>query len=142
MKRRKFLIWACLGTGGVLIPGSIYLTSGSVKKYAALMIERQLYYLKLEPGSVARYVNDYFKDNNTTRDRLKWKSMYYLHTSWEMSGQVLELVKYYLLSTDFFINKMDESKTVRYLGLYNPYKSPVPNPFSYIIYPPNEIKEA
>jgi hypothetical protein len=142
MKRRKFLLWTGIGVGAIILPSSLYVVSGSIKKYAVLLIERQLDYLKLEPGSVAKYVDDYFKDDNQTAARLKWKTIYYLHIHWERSDQLKELIKYYLLSSDFFINKMDESKTVRYLGLYSPYKSPLPNPFSYILYPPDTIKNA
>lgn len=126
--------------GGVAIPASVLFVSNSVKKYAVLFIERQLDYLNLEPGSVVSYVNDYFTESNNILERVKWKAMYYLHVSWENSDQIMELIKYYLLSSNFFINKMDESKTVKYLGLYSPYKSPVPNPFAYTLYPPKEIK--
>jgi hypothetical protein len=136
-------MWAGVATGSVLIPGTVYFTVGSVKRYAALLIERQLGYLKLEPGSINKYVNDYFKDDtNKASERIKWKTFYYMDMNWEKSDHILELIKYFLLSSDFFINKMDESKTIHYLGLYSPYKSPIPNPFSYILYPPNEIKEA
>jgi hypothetical protein len=142
MRRREFLLVSGAVSGSILVSGTMYLSSGSVKKYTTLLIKRHLNYLKLEPGSVEKYVDDYFKNNNSTLEKLKWKTIYYLHINWEKSSQLLELIKYYLLSTDFFINKMDERKTVHYLGFYSPYKSPVPNPFSYIIYPPDEIKEA
>jgi len=139
MNRRKFIILTGMGTGSVVIPASIFFVSGTVKKYASLLINKQLVYLKLERGSVDKYVNDYFKDNNDIVFKVKWKAMYYLNLNWEDSDQLLELIKYYLLSSDFFINKMDENKIVRYLGLYNPYKSPVPNPFSYTLYPPEQV---
>lgn len=142
MKRRRFLKMTGLTAGGLLIPGALYVTQGSAKKYAVLLIERELDYLKLETGSVARYVDDCFKAAaEKTSERLKWKTFYYLRVSWRKSDQLQELIKYYLLSSDFFINKMDESKPVKYLGLYSPYKSPIPNPFSYILYPPAVIRK-
>jgi len=140
MNRRKFLLLTGVATGAVVIPSSIYFVTGDLKKYAVLLIERQLDYLKLEPGSVSKYVNDYFQNSNDAVARLKFKSMYYLHISWEKSNVLKELIKYYLLSTDFFINKMDENREVKYIGLYSPYKSPVPNPFAYTLYPPSTIK--
>jgi len=140
MNRRKFLLLAGVSTGALVIPASVYFVSGSVKKYAALLIEKELFYLKLEAGSVDKYVNDYFGNTNNAMTRMRWKSMYYLNVTWEKSDQLMELIKYYLLSSDFFINKMDEHKTVHYLGLYSPYKSPVPNPFAYTLYPPDLVK--
>ena len=142
MKRRKFLLLSGLAAGSVVFPASLYLLSPGVKQYAQLLIERELNYLKLEPGSVSRYVEDYFNaTGNNLVSRLKWKTMYYLNFNWEKSDQILELIKYYLLSSDFFINKTDERKTVHYLGLYSPYKSPVPNPFSFALYPADQVGE-
>lgn len=40
----------------------------------------------------------------------------------------------FLGSTDFFRNKMDESRTLTYSGIYNPYKSPCSVPFSSMFY--------
>ncbi|WP_421943918.1 hypothetical protein [Pedobacter sp.] len=137
MNRKKFLIIAGVSTGSLIVPSGIYFVSGSVKKYAALLIKKQLSYLKLETNSVETYVEDYFQGNNDLMAKLRWKTMYYLGITWENSNTLKDLIKYYLLSTDFFINKMDESKNVKYLGLYSPYKSPVPNPFAYTLYPPN-----
>lgn len=139
MNRRKFLFLSGVATGAVVIPASVYFVSGSVKKYAVLLIEKELDYLKLEPGSVIKYVDDYLQNNNDVISRLKFKTIYYFDINWKKSNHLKELIKYYLLSTDFFINKMDESKLVRYLGQYSPYKSPVPNPFAYTLYPPATI---
>ncbi len=141
MERRKFLLLAGVGTGCLVIPAAVYFMNGSVHQYACLLIEKQLKYLKLEDGSVEKYVNDYFQNANDAILRMKWKTMYYLNTTWEESNTLKDLIKYYLLSTDFFINKMDESKVVNYLGLYNPYKSPIPNPFAYTLYPPSVVKD-
>lgn len=142
MKRRKFLLLTGIATGGVLIPTTLYVVSPGVKEYAVMLLEREFSYLKLEPGSVTRYVDDYFvAGGNDIMGKIRWKTMYYLNIGWEKSDQIFELMKSFLLSSDFFIHKTDESKVVRYLGLYSPYKSPVPNPFSFLLYPPDEIGE-
>lgn len=142
MNRRKFIILAGVGTGMVIIPSSLYFVSPGVKKYAVKLIEKELYYLKLAPGSVTSYVNDYFAaTGNNMVSTLKWKTLYYLGYNWEKSDRISDLIKYFLLSSDFFINHADESKTVHYLGLYNPYKSPVPNPYSFLLYPPEVVGE-
>ncbi len=47
-----------------------------------------------------------------------------------------DIVGRFLLSTDFFINKMNESKDITYIGIiYSPYKTPCSNPFSAAYYP-------
>lgn len=142
MNRRKFLLWTGIGAGGIIIPTSLYFLSPETKEYAIAFIKKELSFLKLEKGSVEKYMTDYFQQTrNDLLLRLKWKTMYYLNTDSSQSNVLFELVKYYLLSTDFFINKIDETLTVRYLGLYSPYTSPFPNPFSFILYPPETIKD-
>ncbi|MEQ7799518.1 hypothetical protein ABDJ41_06860 [Pedobacter sp. ASV1-7] len=142
MKRRSFLLLVGVGTGSIAVPASLYFLSPAINEHAVLLIKRELYYLKLEEGSVEKYVADYFRSaHNNLLAKLKWKAMYYMQIKPDQSAIFFELVKYYLLSTDFFINKADESKVVRYLGLYNPYKSPVPNPFSFTLYPPDTVKD-
>ncbi len=101
-----------------------------------------MFYLKLEPKGFDAFIEDYFKSiSNDTVTTLKWKILYYSKSNWEKSDSIRDLIKYYLLSSDFFINKTDESKIVNYLGLFNSYKSPVPNPYSFVLYPPEEIDE-
>jgi|GEM_PF-986838 len=142
MKRRKFITLAGAAAGIAIVPPSLYFIAPGINEFAVELIEKEFYYLKLAPGSAVRYVDDYFKSSaNNTLSTIKWKTTYYLKLNYEQSDRVRELLKYYLLSTDFFINKMDESKTLNYLGLYSPYHSPLPNPYSFLIYPPAEIKE-
>ncbi|MCA6078775.1 hypothetical protein [Fulvivirga sedimenti] len=45
-----------------------------------------------------------------------------------------EIIADFLLSTDFFLNGMDEQKQINYLGFYNPYSRPCSNPFSNLFY--------
>lgn len=107
-----------------------------------LILKKELSYLKLEPEGLEKYVDDYFKaTGNDVLSSVKWKTLYYLKSDWKKSDRIADLVKYYLLSSDFFIHRTDESKEVHYLGLFNSYKSPVPNPYSYVLYPPSEIRE-
>jgi hypothetical protein len=142
VERRTFITLAGVGAGMCFIPPALYFVAPGVKKYAAMTIERELHYLKLAPGSVTSFVDDYFLAiGNDTVSALKWKVTYYLGLDYKKSDRIRDLIKYYLLSSDFFINKTDESKVVNYLGAYSPYKSPVPNPYSFVIYPPDSIKD-
>ncbi|HEY9049718.1 MAG TPA: hypothetical protein VIN08_27660 [Ohtaekwangia sp.] len=54
--------------------------------------------------------------------KLKYHTKYVQYRSM-ITGQ-------FLLSTDFFLNKMDPSKDVTYIGFFNPYKTGCSNPFS------------
>lgn len=131
-----------MGMGLCIIPASLYIVSSDLKKYVALILERELFYLKLEPVGLSAYIEDYFKAiKNDTVSSLKWKILFYTKSNWKKSDSIRDLIKYYLLSSDFFINKTDESKIVNYLGLFNSYKSPVPNPYSFVLYPPDEIPD-
>jgi hypothetical protein len=138
MERRQFIRLAGVGTGMFVIPPALYFLAPGVKEYAVTLIKKELYYLKLAPGSVEEYVKDYFNvRKNDMVSNLKWKVTYYLQLDYKHSERSKDLIKYYLMSTDFFIHKADENKT----GLYSPYTSPVPNPYSFVIYPPSEIKD-
>lgn len=143
MERRNFIRLVGVGTGMCFIPPSLYFLAPGIKTYAESILKKELSYLKLEPAGVRKYIDDYFQaTGNDTLSVLKWKVLYYLNSSWDKSDRIRDLLKYYLLSSDFFINKTDEKKEVHYLGLFNSYKSPVPNPYSFVLYPASEIGDA
>lgn len=143
MKRRQFIRLAGVGAAMCIIPPALYYVAPGVEEYAVQVVKKQLDYLKLAPGSVEQYVKDYFAvRTNDMVSTMKWKATYYLKLDYGRSERSRDLIKYFLLSTDFFIHKADESKVVNYLGLYSPYKSPIPNPYSFLIYPASDIREA
>jgi len=142
VKRRSFIRLAGIGAGICVIPPSLYLVAPELNQFAIKMLKEELTYLKIAPGSIEKYVADYFAaTGNDLVSKIKWKATYYLKLNYEKSDRVRDLIKYFLLSTDFFINKTDESKVVNYLKLYSPYKSPIPNPYSFLIYPASDIPE-
>ncbi len=119
----------------VAIPG-MGLMAVSYAEAAKRTIQRELSYLKLDEPGIERFVADYSK-NKSSNYQLKVRSLYLMHASSEQSGVVNEMVQDYLLATDFFRNKMDEQRTVQYVGLYDPYKTPCANPFSFLYFPPH-----
>jgi len=139
MNRRNFLKFTGITGVAVIALPSFGFVSTSVKNAAVGIIKQELHYLKLEKEGVEQFVNDHYKThyiNNSLMSQLKIRSFYFLHVKPEHSYLVTDLIESYLLSTDFFINKMDESKPLKYLGLYNPYTKPCFNPFSKLYYPP------
>ena len=136
MERRSFLLLSGVLVGMVAIPPSLYFVSPGIKKYAARLIEKELSYLKLDKAGVSNYIKDYFKNgSNNVMANVKWKVLYYSRSDSNNSNNINDLLRYYLLSTDFFLNQMDVSKPVNYIGIFDPYKSPIANPYSYILLP-------
>ena len=142
MKRRTFIKLTGVASGMILIPPAIYFIAPEIKQYAVKLIEDELHYLTLTTGSASRFVEDYLNaTGNDLLSKVKWKTLYCLGYNWEKSDRIRDLIKYFLLSSDFFINKADERKPVNYLGIYNPYTSPLSNPYSFVLYPASEIPE-
>jgi hypothetical protein len=135
MHRRKFLKIAGVSTTAVVALPAGWYAATSVQEAAAGIITREFGYLKLDPKGVARFVDDYLKDPMSQYTPAKVKMYYATQTGAKQSTLVADLTRKYLLSSDYFINKMDEDKTVQYLGFYNPYRSPCANPFSSLHYP-------
>ncbi len=121
------------GTALVVIPSLSYMAI-SYEKAAKGLILNELDYLKLDEKGVNQFVRDYTKDQSANY-QIKIRSLYLIQAKADQYKVVDDLVKDYLLSTDFFRNKMNESKIVKYQGLYDPYKTPCANPFSFIYYP-------
>ncbi len=98
----------------------------------------ELSYLKLDKPGVEQFVDDYLRGHYITtsmKAKFNLMSCYYLGVNATKSLTITKLVQTYLVSTDFFLNKMDESKTVKYINRNMPYKMPCYNPFSFLYYP-------
>jgi hypothetical protein len=134
MRRRNFLKLAGAGTAAAVALPAVWYKATSLHEAAAGIITHELGFLKLEPKGVARFVDDYLKDPWSRFTAAQVKPYYFLRTGDDKSN-VADMTSKYLLSSDFFMNNMDEQKTVQYLGLYNPYRSPCANPFSSLHYP-------
>jgi len=137
MRRRNFLKIAGLGAIALAIPG-ISMYSASVETTMTKIIKKEFHFLKLDEAGLNKFVADYIKAEGEYQrafTQLKLKGYSLLNKTSEDSQRVRNLTTSYLLSTDFFQNKMDESKVVNYLGLYSPHKTPCANPFSAIYYP-------
>lgn len=137
MFRRKFLKTVGLGVGAVTLP-SLGAYAVPLNDATAGVIRHQFRFLRLDEQGVARFVRDYYQEqkNNSLMIQLKMKLYYLFRVDAEQSQLVRSLTTLYLLSTDFFQNKMDESKLVQYQGIYDLYKTPCGHPFSALRYPP------
>jgi len=131
------------GTAMLAIPSFGYAFT-STEEAAAGIIENELKALGIitTRGDIELFVEDYFTEHKMKENvtfGLKLKSFYFLGVSSAKSYVVSELIKSFLLSTDFFMNKMDVSKPLKYTGIYSPYKKPCSNPFSFFYYPQKAV---
>jgi hypothetical protein len=133
MKRRKFLAVAGIGGLAVAALASFKFITGPFDSVAKSIIKSELDYLQLDEDGLSRFVADYskLKDRNY-KLTMKGYSLFGINAA--RSGKVHQLVSSYLLSSDFFQNGMDEKRTVRYVGLYDPYTRPCSHPFSHAHY--------
>lgn len=78
-------------------------------------IKRQLSYLRLDRRGVRDFLSDYAAAYGASRAETTEDSRLALH---------------FLVSSDFFEHGADESRTIHYVRLYDPYLSPCFNPFA------------
>ena len=101
--------------------------------------------LKVNASDISKFLDEATREQFFVKFSQSKKILIMLHYKFRILGALLPLknkyiqykgqfVGQFLMSTDFFINKMDESKTITYQGFYNPYKQPCSNPFSFIFY--------
>ena len=136
MKRRNFLKLSGIGAAALIAIPGFGIFAGSTQDCAVDLILKEYDYLKIDRKEVERYVNDYIQQNpiyNSTPSKIKLKTHYYLNVKTDRSNRIVDE---FLPATDFFLSKMDESKSIAYIGLYNPHKRPCAcNPFSNLFYP-------
>jgi hypothetical protein len=132
MSRRTFLTVAG-GTGALAALSSFALLAVPFESAAAKLIRKELDFLKLDERGLAQFVSDYAAKAGGEKRLLTHYAVMGLTSS--RSGRVRMLVGTYLMSTDFFIHQMDESRTLQYIGLYLPHNRPCANPFSAIYHP-------
>ena len=129
---------AGLGAAAVALP-SIGAYAVSLNEATAGVILHQFRFLNLDKKGVDQFVQEYYKQEGSSRSaftQLKMKGYYMLNIDSDQSQLVRTITTLYLLSTDFFQNRMDERKLVRFHSIYDPYKTPCANPFSALYYPP------
>jgi hypothetical protein len=130
MKRRQFLTIA--GIGGLIAGLATFgiAFQGAVER----IISNELNFLNLDKEGVRRFVADYTR-SMTSKNKMMLKGYSFMGIGAAKSQKINSLINAYLLSTDFFMNKMDENRTIKYVGLYDPYMRPCVHPFSSAYYP-------
>lgn len=133
MKRRTFF-WSLAGAAGAVAGlGGFVFNKQSFEAVVENKIIKELSFMKLDVEGVRQFVAAYTRDM-TPRGKRSLKTFALMGITTRQSRKINRLMTVYILSTDFFEHGMDESRTVRYVDLYDPRSRPCVNPFSYTHY--------
>jgi hypothetical protein len=142
MKRRQFLLGG-LAVVAIAGLGVIGFGRGAAEAKIVSLLRRRLSFLQLDEAGLKAFAHDYLGvllAKRPTWNRWKYhflsvfsKSITRWNTSTDKrtrSERIVDnMAATYLLSSDFFLNKADQSRVVSYLSLYDPMR-PCGNPFA------------
>jgi hypothetical protein len=138
MKRRTFIKAGIALTGlGVVA----FFMVPSFKETIAKMLSKTTAQLKIKPDFIDRFIQEATQEQFWSKFSRSKKILIAIHTNAGFLQSLLpyrnkyllykgQITGHFLLSTDFFLSKMDSTKPVTYIGFYNPYKQPCFSPFS------------
>jgi hypothetical protein len=141
MERRNFLKIAATGTALV---ATGLLGIRSFKSGIKSMIIEDTQGLKLKEEEIDKFLADaekemFWSSYDTTKKGFitahTWLGSAFLPYKFKYSQYRSQIVGTFLLSTDYFTNRMDAGKAIQYVAFYNPYKRPCASPFSNVYYP-------
>jgi hypothetical protein len=142
MKRRQFLLGG-LAVVAIAGLGVIGFGRGAAQAKIVSLVRRRLSFLQLDEAGLQAFAHDHLGvllAKRPTWNRWKYhflsvfsKSITRWNTSTDKrtrSERVVDnMASTYLLSSDFFLNKADQSQVVHYISLYDPMV-PCGNPFA------------
>jgi hypothetical protein len=144
MKRREFIWVGTIAALGVSVGGYVFFSS--FERLVRKIIFKDTQGLSVSSEEITKFLLDTRKTHTlemfsfSKKELIKWS--YYLdnpliHMPYEAKYNVYrsQIVGLFLLSTDFFQNKMDPKRPIHYVKIYNPYFTPCSNPFSNLYYP-------
>ncbi len=144
MMNRRRVILGGLGLAGVAGIGAWGLGHWGLRKEIVSIIRRRLSFLKLDEEGVRAFAKDQtaatFNKKIPTWTRLRYHFLssgppsykrFYRSSDTRSGAAKLEdlLVSTFLLSSDFFSNGADESRTVSYVAYFDPMRA-CQNPFA------------
>ena len=143
--RRKFIKYSIFGAAALGLGYTGFKVFTPYQNSIAAILKEDLKGLKVNEDDIIKFSEQASKENVWGLDDNQQKVMG-LYDSGLFKRMPLpyqekyrfwrdQIVGTFLLSTDFFINKMDESKPIVYSGrIWGPYRSSCMNPFSAIYY--------
>lgn len=145
ISRRRFIKIVLLSLAAV-VAGTLVIFD--FNRVVVHMLKKDLAHLKTDSASFEQFVREAEAKGHWAAKFFDWKKRQFVRFGyladsllptfpykWKYMQYRSDIVGDFLLSTDFFINKMDTDRTVKYIGLYNPYVRACSNPFSNLYYP-------
>ncbi len=143
MNRRRFIVLSVLA-----VLSAIALSAVAIYDFETVvlkMLKRDLSYLKIKDKDIERFLADartsgYWDRMKFDRNKRAFIILYFLLPKIGLPYQFkyfqlkATIVGNFLLSTDFFTNKMDEQVDVSYVALFDPERNACQNPFSHVFY--------
>lgn len=143
MNRRKFL------KAGILTIISALLATWiipSFKQTVYKIISTDCAKLNVNPDHIDQFIQDAYQDKFWDRFNMQKKLIIIFFTYLSFTKSFMpyfnkyimyrgQITGQFLLSTNFFINRMSVNETIEYVQFHNPYKQPCNNPFSNLFYP-------
>jgi hypothetical protein len=143
MITRRRLLLGALGFVGIAGIGAWLVGPAAMESKIASIVRKRLDFLKLDEEGLQAYARDQTAKilaKRVSLNRMRYHLMSAVATSFTRYQRSTDkrsriqraedgFVSTYLLSSDFFIGGSDESRTVRYLGYYDPLR-PCNNPFA------------
>jgi hypothetical protein len=142
MKRRQFLLGG-LAVVAIAGLGVVGFGRGAAQGKIVSLVRRRLSFLQLDEAGLQAFAHD--QVGALLAKRPTWSRMKYHVLSvfskpsarWNTSSDKRtrseriadNMASTYLLSSDFFLNKADQSRVVHYIALYDPVR-PCGNPFA------------
>lgn len=143
MNRRRFLTLSIFS-----VLSAIALSTFAIYDFETVVLKilkQDLSYLKIKESDVERFLKEardsgYWHRMHFDKKKKAFVIIFFLlpKIGWPYQFKYYQLkaqlVGNFLLSTDFFINKMDEQAEISYVALFDPEIRPCQNPFSHFFY--------
>ncbi len=111
-----------------------------------LILKRDTKQLSLQPNAIEQFIRDAKAEQFWNKYEGVKKILLVAHTYLGFMSNLLpyrnkyvqyraQITGHFLLSTDFFLQKMRTDRAITYKQFYNPYKQACSNPFSTTFYP-------
>jgi hypothetical protein len=140
MPTRRQLLWGITGALGAVSGVFAWrFVRSSDTEAIVMIIKKRLNYLILDDDNLRQFAKELSASNQVSAKKLRIVPMLgalyeYLPGSGNFIFDALRhgeerVVSSFLLSSDFFVNGADESRPVKYLGMYDPLRA-CGNPFA------------
>lgn len=145
INRRRFIKYSFIGTSAVSAGYLGYKAASPLEKSIKNILIADLAGLKVKLVDINAYAKEIADKNDIGLTFIKIQ-LIWIYNALPAKGWPLPFKKRYLqlradvvgnflLSTNFFFNKMDEEQEIKYSGvIYKPYESSCVNPFSGLFY--------